>query len=435
MRPLVLALLLMAATPAGHGQESSPLESLQASFTARRDDADRTRDAQLAALDNSYAAAVERQAARVRSGGQLDEVLPYVDEIQSVKTGPRPIAPLPATAPDALRQMRAKHEEAARRILQVHAEAVVALADRMTASLAARESALTKAGDIDAALAAKRMREALAGDRALGDARDLLAASRPGSTGAPVMQVRRGGDHIEVLVFRDRRGKISMDSPVRNTRERTGPGKELGDTRATTLGEFVGAEGYRGETRVLYHGILDRREAPGLTFNEIETDSRHEQEGVRGLRLSLKATAANPYGTLGNLLPTGVDKGAFRITSRYFVPQSNRALEGFSFVQGTGGAIGNFKFLQKGKWTTEEVVAESPGDTPVLLLYLTLKEGSQSADAIGDFLVLGELKVEQIRFSAYIQARLDTAGQAGAASATEQPALVTQGELVADATP
>lgn len=170
---LIAAIPLLAAmAETARGQEEDVLTTLHRSFRARCEEAGEVRDGQLRQLDDAYSAALQRQVEKSKSSGQLGAVLPFIDEIEALKKG-NPPAPTP-DAPAELRNMRAKHDEGRRKILETHARAVTGLADKMDAALVRQESSLTKAGDIATALEAKRMRESLSADPDLAAARDLL---------------------------------------------------------------------------------------------------------------------------------------------------------------------------------------------------------------------------------------------------------------------
>ncbi len=246
---MAMALWLPASARAG------ALEDLQKSYNARHEAANAQRNDQLAKLDISYLAALKRHLDQTQASGELDTVLPILDEIQAVRAVKDPLPALPANAGTPLTQLRAKHRDARDQILKSHAQALVALADIMLPALKNQEVELTKAGQIADAVAAKQLRESLANDERIQAARDLLKFAAPADSARPALRLRRYGDHLEVLVFYDRRGKVSMDSPVQNVREETGAKKDLGDTQAKVLGEFVVAKGYQVDPFISCHPL------------------------------------------------------------------------------------------------------------------------------------------------------------------------------------
>jgi hypothetical protein len=225
------------------------------------------------------------------------------------------------------------------------------------------------------------------------------------------MQIRRYGDNLEVLVHYDRSGKISMDSTVSNVRESTEPGRELGDTKATTLGEFVGAKGYKVDPYVAYHQIFDKAEAPGMIFAEIIPTYKTSIDGETGMALAFQPAAKNPRIGLGDLLPTTSTGGSARIQARYLVPKQNQALQGFTFIQYVGAPLAGKRFASQGAWADETIQFEAAHEMPGLLFYLTLIEGKKVPDAAGESILLRELRIEHSVFSAFLQKRIDPSGK------------------------
>ena len=424
---LLTALLLPLAAVRG-----DTLAQLQKSFLERYDEANATRDAQLQKLEASYLAALNREIEKTKATGRLEAVIPFVDEVEEVERASGELPALKDNTPPELRQMRGKYSQARTAILKKHAESLISLADKMKSALEAQEAALTKAGKIEDALTAKHMREGLENDAGVRDARAFLQFGTGSGLGRPAMQIRRFGDNLEVVVHYDRSGKISMTSPVSNVRESTEPGRELGDTKATTLGEFVGAKGSQADSRVVYHQVFDGNDMPGAVLSEIEAEYRQEVEEGRGVKLSYKDKAANPHASFGPILPTTNASGSYRITSRYYIPKSNRVLAGFMFVHGSGSAVGGTTLAESGKWVTGEVVSGATHESPDLLFYLSLAPGSKIEDAKGESIVLGELKVEHVAFSAWLVKNFDSLGNpvGEIADPAKQPQVARNGEWI-----
>jgi len=423
----LVTLALVAVTALG-----ASLADLQKSFATHRETAGTQRDEQLTKLEAAYLGGLERYLEKVKSSGNLDAVIPVHDEIEAVKADKDPLPKLPDTAASELKSMRAKYADSRGKILKTHAETLGALADKMALALKAQESELTKAGKIDEALEAKKMREGLAAEVDIVAARDLLKLGGQGGSARAALRLRRYGDNLEVLVFYDRRGKISMDSPVVNVREETGKKKELGDTKAKVLGEFVGAKGYEVDPYVSLHQVFDGKDSGKFVPNEIITDFKHVEAGERGLRLSIKPKAVNPCGVVGQVIPPATSKGTYRISLRYFVPKSNRAIAGFYFADGTYSPIGGQHFEKSGKWETAEASAESRAVADGMLFYFLMAEGKKIADGGDDYVVLRELKVEHTRFAAYVQQRFGDHGESLEANddPQKQTLLISNGQFV-----
>ena len=423
---LMIAILTLAAA-------AQTVDSLRQGFDQRCEQAANARDEQLGQLTTSYQAALTRLLEKIKSTGKLDAALPIHQELEALKQVTVELPPLPAAATD-LKPLREKYLDSRQQILKTHATTLGSLADKMEAALRAREADFTKAGKIPDAVAARETREELERDPDVRSARDLLKLG--GSSGKPraAMQLRRYGDNLEVIVFYDRLGKISMDSPVENVREKTGEGKELGDTQAKVLGEFVGAKGYAVDPYVSFQHTFNTKDPSGLVLAEITPEFNHEVDKSKGLKLSYQAGGLNPYASIGKVAPPNAAKGSFRITTRYYLPKSNRVLTGFYFVHGAGGPIGGVKFEEVGKWTTGEAIAESNHETEGVLFYLGLPPGRKPAEAAGDFIVLGELKVEHVKFTAYVQRRIADSGRSEQEQTdpVQQPVFIVNGQISAE---
>jgi hypothetical protein len=426
----LFAFMLLLTFPLAGG----PLDDLQANFQTRCDFAEADRDLQLKKLDASYLAALDRQVEKTRATGKLDAVIPLIEEVQAVKAGTDPLPELPEAASLELKQMRGKHAEARAKILKSHAEAIASLADKMEAALKTKETELTKAGKFDDALAAKKMRENLEKDQTIGDARDLLRFGGGSSLGRPAMQIRRYGDNLEVLVHYDRSGKISMDSPVSNIRERTDPGRDLGDTKATTLGEFVGAKGYKADPYVSLNESFDGSENEKVAAYMMKLNPGFAIADRKGARLSFVAEAKSSYLHLRNTVPPKSVPGAFRIETSYFIPKTNHHVHKFVLIQGeAGGApLGGVTFDQLDQWTRTTAESESVAESPNVLLSFQPHSAVGLPDALNDFIVLESLRIEQIRFSAFLQKRIDPSGKPidEITDPTKQALIIRNGILI-----
>lgn len=160
---------------------AADLGQLQQSFMARYDEANAERDKNLKRLEASYLGALERHMDKVRGSGELERVILIRDEIEVIEAGKDPLPALPEGTSRDLESMRSKYVDARSKVLKSHAEALLALSSKMEEALKIEESRLTKAGRIEDALAAKRMRETLASDAGVSAARDRLG----GGNGSP----------------------------------------------------------------------------------------------------------------------------------------------------------------------------------------------------------------------------------------------------------
>lgn len=408
------------------------LEDLKKSYAAHYDEANAQRDTQIKTLNANYLRALDRLLEKAKATGKLETVIPIRDESLAIKNANDPLPALAKTASLELKNMREKYNKARNKILIAHAETVNDLVGKMREKLKSQEIALTKSGKLLHALAAKQMRESLANDAGANDARDLLKYGGSKGRNRPALQLRRFGDNLEVLVFRDHRGKISMDSPVENVREKSGEKKELGDTKAKVLGEFVGAKGYEADPYLAYHHVFDGKERVGFSLTEIIPEFSQKRAEQTGVRLSLKPAAVNPHMSFGALLPPNSSKGTYRISTRYFVPKRNQVVAGFTFVQTAGSPIASVRFEEIGKWKQAEAIAESSHDKGTLLLYLIKKKGKKEAHDNGESILLGEIKVEHLKFSAFIQQSFkdSDALPSGSNDPQKQALFISNGEFV-----
>ncbi len=402
---LLLAVLSLTLPLAGIS-----LDELKQSYLTRYDEANAQRDGKLEALATGYIKALDRELAKVQAAGLLDPALLLQEEKKAVEAGTDPLPPLPDTSSHNHRTVRKTYVDTRDEILLNHAKEVLALSDKMAAVLKDREAGATRDGRLDEALSARQMREILEQDAGIRDARTYLKfAGLPGG-GRPVLRLRRFGDNIEVLVHRNRKGVVAMDSPIENVREISGDDPQQLDTAATVLGEFVGADGFEVDPWVAFDETFDGKDPGAFVPAELIARPRHEEEGEKGLRLSYAPAAMNPHGYFGQILPPLSSPGTFRFTCRYFIPRSNKNVTGFRLVQGVGGPLGARSFETSGKWETEDLVAGSSHEMPVLLFYLNLGSEAQPADAADDHVVLGRTTVEIIRFPAFVCERFDDNG-------------------------
>lgn len=408
------------------------IKDLEKSYLSRYDEANGKRTSQLEKLQSSYLTAIKRDMAKVQSSGKLEAVIPYRDEIAFIEEGKDPLPALPETTSYQLKKMRGKYVEARQNILVTHATALVGLADKMIEVLEQRETEFTKAGKIDEALKAKKLRETYAADEEISAARNVLKFAGGRGTTPAALRLRRSPDNIEVIVRYDARGKVSMDSPVENVREQTGDGVEMGDTKAKVLGEFVGAEGYAADSWVAFHRVYDGSDPLKISPREIDAKLNFQEGEGKGVRLSLVPNAKNPVVSVGPFLTTKSNPGKVKITSRFLVPKANRVLSGLLFVKSDGKRFASPEAKPSGTWVTEELVGEPATDAPDLLMYLLAESGKDRTETRNDYVVLGELKVEQVSFSAYIQTKFGENGSVEERmdGPSKQPVAILNGDFV-----
>ncbi len=153
---------------------AADLGQLQASFMARYDEANATRDESLKKLEASYLAALKKLEDRLKDTGDLDQVLPVREEISVVEDGAEDLPDLPDKPPAQLPGMRRKFVSARTKVVMEHARELLALVEKMDQVLSEQETRLTREGDVDGALAARKMSATLEADAGIQKARELL---------------------------------------------------------------------------------------------------------------------------------------------------------------------------------------------------------------------------------------------------------------------
>jgi hypothetical protein len=172
-----LCALFLFAGPLAAAEDE--VEQLQTAFEKRHGEANAKRDEQLDKLEAGYQAALNRHIDKVKASGNLEDVLTLRDEVDAVREGVDPLPALPATATQEFKQLRKTFEEARAVIEKAHATTVTDLATKMSEALKTKEVQYTKAGRIDEALEARKMREALESDEGVGAARGRLSDLAP----------------------------------------------------------------------------------------------------------------------------------------------------------------------------------------------------------------------------------------------------------------
>lgn len=173
----VLCGILLAAGAVTAAEDE--VEQLRLSFEKRYEAVNTQRDEQLAKLETGYLAALNRHLEKVKSSGKLEDVLSIRDEVEAVKKGKDPLPALPATATYDFKQLRKTYTDARAAIQKSHFSSVSDLAAKMTEALKAKEVQFTKAGKIDDALAAQKLRESLDQDEGIVAAREQVSKQGP----------------------------------------------------------------------------------------------------------------------------------------------------------------------------------------------------------------------------------------------------------------
>ena len=245
----------------------------------------------------------------------------------------------------------------------------------------------------------------------------------------PALRIRRYGDNIEVLVRYDARGKVSPDSPISNIEEKD---KAIGDTSAKVLGEFIGAKGFNVDSYVMFEKTFDDEDLAGVSTGADAVSQPGEKvKGSVGMAFSIKEKAVNPTVLIPIRLPPKSVGGTSQMSFNYFIPDSNKAIAGFRITAG-GTQFGGKEFSTRGNWTKESASSESYSEASTVYLYFIFNPKNNKAKLHEDKIVIGSMKVEQVKFTAFIVQRL---GENGVISEefkdpASQPKFATNGELL-----
>lgn len=115
----------------------------------------------------------------------------------------------------------------------------------------------------------------------------------------------------------------------------------------------------------------------------------------------------NPYGHFGPCGPRTSAPGAVRTRCKFLIPKSNKSLNGILFTQG-GAPILSADASKTDNWNEADATGESRDEheTGAILMYLKSKEGAGAQD----YLLLKDLHIEIVRFSAFVVQRFDKNG-------------------------
>ncbi|QTN32155.1 hypothetical protein HZ994_07370 [Akkermansiaceae bacterium] len=383
------------------------------------------------ALKESYLGALARIEAKFQRAGRLDEVLLTKDEAKDISEGKWPLAALPEKISLDVAAPRKIYLKKHIEIEQEAARKSADTADKMLALLDQQAVSLTKSGDLQQALLARQIKAEIESDATLVSARKLLANVRSDGTSRPALKIRRYGDNIEVIVRYDMRGKVSMDSPVSNVKEAD---KSIGDTTAKVLGEFVGAEGYVVDSYVHFERDFADSDFSGIALSAIGHQFSKQYGDFTALEFKILPNGVNPYVTLPvKMIPISIG-GTTQISIRHFTPKTNRTVNGFKLIQGTAGgsAFGGKAFESAGEWITQTVISEPTSEQGSLLLYFTFAPDNKGADLTQEPIVIGHIKVEHVKFSAFLVQRLGDNGVITESfeEAEKQPKIISNGELL-----
>ncbi|MDB4282180.1 hypothetical protein N9882_00895 [Akkermansiaceae bacterium] len=273
--------------------------------------------------------------------------------------------------------------------------------------LVERQISETKAGRIDEANAIAATKKQLAESERYLAAQEIV--SLIGGRTTPFFQIRRETDSIEVLVFRDDAGKISQKSPVKNTREVSGPGKERGDTDAQTLGEFMGLDGGKADPLIYYHNSFDDKESKGVRWTGVKVKTGKDDEVGSYLKLTMDHPV-NVMGTVDDCLPI---RGSYRISGQFMLDTPKKTYNGLILHHGQGQRIGGevIGSAKEGVWQTFSIESKALSPTDRMLVYFSRDPAKTGQQGLGDSLLFADLKVEILDRRSFVVRKFSPEGE------------------------
>lgn len=405
------------------------VEDLQVSYQAAALKANESRDKRIGTLDQQYSAALTKLQDQAQRKGNLDNALAIKNEVDLIERSTWPLPPVPEKISKILNRPRQTYLKARLGVERNWALETAKLADRMEEALKSQITSLTKLGKLEEAQGARALLEKIQRDPELAKARELPSRVTQNGRSRAGFLVRRNGDNLEVLVRYDSEGKISLESPIENVVEQTGGKRERGRTDAKTLGEFVGAGLEVKESFVaLDHTLGKGKLTPGEIYG-VDV-SFHDEEGtIYEIRKGVK----NAYLGFPNLLGTLSSPATYRISGELKIPQENKTLSGLFFRHGNSqGTVLGQQITATGNWQT--VTREGAGGAPLPLLRIHFSgfKLSDMKQVWGDRVILKNLRVEFIKFSAHIVEQYGASGETiiNENESSKQKLLVTNGVFV-----
>lgn len=382
-------------------------------------------------LADGYVRALDQVQEKLQKAGRLEDVLKIVEEKKDLKADRWPLAILDDSAPTDLLRFRKIYETSRIRVDREHASAVIETADKMRELLEGQMKSLTREGNIAEAKKAKELLEAIGSDEEIKAARELVQRVRLNQNAPVAYRLRRSGDNLEVLVRFDKSGKVSLDSPVENVVEITGGRADKGKTKATVLGEFVGAKGYEVDSFVSYENSNDEVEPP-LNAVSFQLESRFEYEGRKCLKITMPEKAPNPRVEWFQVLASEASASLIKIDFWYHIPKENGKVEAFSFHYGMATPIERKVFDTKGRWVQESLTTSSLNKWDTLRFYVRNMSGSgKTFDGGNESVYLDDLRVTFLSFAAHIVERYEGGKPVGKPieEPSAQPAFILEGKL------
>ena len=421
--------LVFLALSALHGYALT-LGELEKSYEQKLSDVRLEKEKSLSDLNEGYLAALARIEAKYQKAGRLDEVILTKQEIKDLTDKKWPFNELPKKISFEVAAPRKIYLRKRLEIEQQAARKATDTADKMLAVLDKKAVDLTKEGDLQEALLARQIKAEIEADKDIVSARELLTNVMSDGTTLAVLRLRRFGDNVEVLVKHDARGKISMLSPIQNVQESD---KSIGDTTANNLGEFVGAKGFEPDPHTIFQQGDKDKQIGKIHLIGINGNEEPMEKNPSALRLSLDIKSVNPYVQFETRGPSTSAPGAVRARYQFLIPKSNKVLSGIMVTQG-GAHIAFADSSKPDFWNEVDGTGESRAEHKEgsVFLYLYRNPNSKAEDAAQDYVLIKDLHIEIVRFSAFLVERFDKNGTELERHDTpeKQPLFITNGNFV-----
>lgn len=424
--PLLLFAIFMSMTV---WLPALSVEDLQVSYQAAALKANESRDKRIGILDQQYSAALTKLQDQAQRKGNLDNALAIKNEVDLIERSTWPLPPVPEKTSKILNRPRQTYLKARLGVERNWALETAKLADRMEDALKSQITSLTKLGKLEEAQGARALLEKIQRDPELAKARELPSRVTQNGRSRAGFLVRRNGDNLEVLVRYDSEGKISLQSPIENVVEQTGGKRERGRTDAKTLGEFVGAGPEVKESFVALDHTLDKEKLVPEEIYGVDISFQNEEGTVYEIRKGAK----NAYLGFSNLLGTLSSPATYRIRGELKIPKENKALSGLFFHHGNSqGSVLGQQITATGNWQTVTLEGAGGAALPLLRIHFSGFKLSDMKQVWGDRVILKNLRVEFIKFSAHIVEQYGASGETiiNENESSKQKLLVTNGVFV-----
>ena len=387
------------------------LSEIQVAYQAQVLKIDEERKASVDTLQKSYLKALDGIRNSFQKAGDLDRILKVKEESELIKKGTWPLPPLPEELEHRVAASRKLYLKTYVKFDRAWAMSMIKVSEKMITLLNKKRVELTKAGDLEEAKKAQMLTEVINKDPDVMRARELPKRVSEGGHARGAFVLRRGGDNIEVLVKYDSSGKLSLKSPVENVVEQTESRKERGETAAKTLGEFVGAKGFEVDAYTSFDKSVEsgKFEFTQLIGSSVEKTTEIKDGPAMVIKLGKKVS--NAYFRIAGVLSPLHAPATHRITVQYFVPKDNHKVVGLNFQHGgaSGKPIGK-PITTVGKWETATLEAASGSSDDFLTGYFRGPSFKEFPASGGDRVYLKALKIEHIKFSAFIVEELGSSG-------------------------